>query len=142
MRFNWSFYLISAFLISTPATESDTTYRTDPIHRNHEISSSLTTNKLFINVSLSQWEVPAIFGVFAYVVTSAVGALMNGCNRCWPHHQVDGRCAIELHGLAKSFGIIAASVLAWMEMGCKGSANSLLWEVIVSSSRGFSRLAY
>lgn len=68
---------------------------------------------------------------------------MNRCNWCWPHHQVDGRCTIELHELAKSFGIIAASIPAWMDTGRDGPAeNSLLWEVIVSPCRGFSRLAY
>lgn len=122
MRVNWSFYLISTLLISAAATD----YKTDPIYRNHEILPSLTINKLFINVTLSQWEVLAIYGAFAYGITSAVGALMNRRNWCSPHHQVDGPCAIELHGLAKSFGIIAASFLAWMEMGRNGSANSLL----------------
>lgn len=63
----------------------------------------------------AEWKVAAVWGAFTYGLTGAAGELMNQCNWCWPHHQIENnRCAVDFSGLAKSLGILAAIIASWV----------------------------
>lgn len=142
MRVKWSILLVLISIVTATAT-----YMSDQIDRiqgTNEDKSSPITNDQFTQVftSLGQWKIPAISGAFVYGATGTIGELMNVCNWCWPHQQIDGRCAVDFNGLAKALGIVAASIVAWAEKrdGCADGFMHM-WEAAVSVSKAYITLA-
>lgn len=143
MRMKWRLLLILIILVTATATLMND--QIDRVQGTNERKSSPITNERFTQVfiSLDQWKIPAIWGTLVYGVTGATGELMNVCNWCWPHHQVEGRCAVDFNGLAKALGIAAASIVAWRDK-CDSFAGSFMqiWEITVSVSKAYITLAF
>lgn len=75
---------------------------------------------------------PAVCGSWIYELTTTAGELMNQCNWCWSDHKVNYRFAVDFSGLGLSFGIMAASSVAWTQTGTKSDNNAICEGLLTS----------